>query len=428
MVQARKHSKYSPSQSELFINCPGSSNLRARVPALSSDEASEGDKAHAVFEHALTCGYASAFEAHLAHPELSQEILDEPGNEFYTSVDLAIDEVHRILAEHPGSELHVEQYVEPPTPETGGYSDVQIYARNEKTLYVIDYKHGVGVAKDAVGNTQLMQYGIGALHGSDAPIEEVVLMIIQPRAFHKDGPVRVATYTPGQLWEHWWVLDAAVAASKRPDAPLIPGPWCTEAFCDAVGNCPARQANAVAPLQAAGQPVTTVEQAVPSMLPDPVHLTADKIALICKHAPELRKWLKTCEDQAHTLLRLGVEVPGKKLVEAKDQRRYHGDKEDVATRLAAMIGCSVDMVYETKLPTITDAEKKVKKAYQDRAGKGGKKRAAEQAKRAFAQLTLKDTSGKLVMADEDDPRPAVTSEQKAKQGFQAITGLIPNQT
>jgi hypothetical protein len=69
---------------------------------------------------------------------------------------------------------------------------------------------------------------------------------------------------------------------------------------------------------------------------------------------------------------------------------------------------------------LTTAEKLVVEAFKKRAGPRGKRKAAEEAKRAFASLTLKQSSGKLTLANENDPRQAVSVN-----GFQQLPMIAP---
>lgn len=59
-------------------------------------------------------------------------------------------------------------------------------------LHVADYKHGVGIVVEVKDNPQCMYYACGVLEdlGLWSTVDEVVLHIVQPRAFHPDGPIR----------------------------------------------------------------------------------------------------------------------------------------------------------------------------------------------------------------------------------------------
>lgn len=429
MGQEREHREFSPSQAERFFACRGSNNLLRRVPARpSSPYAIEGTNAHEVLEAALANGVRDAKEAHENWSNLFFENLDDGANEFYLSIQIALDYVYAILDEHPDAQLWLERFVDPPLPaapgQAGGYCDIGIFIPSQRTLYVIDYKHGAGIAKAVKGNRQAMQYGAGFLYEDDAPIppeavDAVVLVIIQPRAFHEDGIVREYDTTPYELWEYLEELDEVVTDCKREDATLSPGPWCSETFCDARTVCPAREAASLAVANAGFKQIGQV--AAPG-LPVPSSLDMQRLGRIRFHAPMLRKWLDDVDAHCEELARSGFAVPGAKLVEAQARRKWYGTDDDVAKKLAAMMGeADTDKMFQKKLVNVTTAEKLVVEAYKKRVGRGRKKKAAEEARQAFAYLTLKQSSGNLVLVDEDDPRPAVN---KAQSTFTQIAGAL----
>ena len=121
------------------------------------------------------------------------------------------------------------------------------------------------------------------------------------------------------------------------------------------------------------------------------------------------------------LLRQGYDVPGFKLVEAQAKRKWYGDENQLAFKIAALAGTDVASVMDIKLIGITEAERMVVEAFKSRVGRGKKKQAAEDAKQAFALLTLKQSSGNLNVAPMDDPRPAAN---RAAAIFQGVGELV----
>lgn len=427
----RKHRRFSPSQSERVINCPGSANLLDRVPARpSSVYAIEGTNAHDVLEAALANNCRKAEEAHRDYSPLCMEDLNTPENQFYWSVQVAINHVYSILDENPGAVMYLERYVDPPIDsapgEAGGYCDIAIWVPSTRTLYIIDYKHGAGVAKGAKDNTQIRQYAGGFMFEENAKVDadsvdEVVLTIVQPRAFHEDGIIREHIVTPYEIWEYIDNYDASVLEALKDDAPLNPSKdpkgWCM--FCDAKTVCPAREAMAI---KAAGDQFTQIEQVTKPQLPNPANLDLERLGRVRQYAPMLRKFLDDVDAHCEELSRTGYKVPGCKLVEVQARRKYYGDEQDVAEKLAALIGCTTDDVMQKKLMTITQAEKEVIEAFKKRVGRSRKKQAAEDGKRSFAFLTLKQSSGNLTLVDDDDSRPAVN---RAVESFQNLAIAPP---
>lgn len=429
----REHRRFSPSQAERFTVCHGSTNLLKRVPARPDSEyAIEGTKAHEVLDAALANGIRDAKTAHRDYSSLCMEDLNTFDNMFYFAVNMALNYVYSILDEYPDAVLYNERFVNPPsevTPgETGGYCDIAIWVPSIRTLFIIDYKHGAGVAKDVKGNPQPMQYAGGFLYEENAvvPVEQVdtvVLAIVQPRAFHEDGPIREHEITPYELYEYLCWLDEQIAENLKDDAPLVPDDngkttdHCR--FCDANTVCPAREAKA---LTAVGSQFKTVQMVRKPDLPDVRGLDINRLAHIRMAAPMLRKFLDDVENHCYELAMGGHVIPGAKLVETQARRQYYGDEEDVAKKAAALAGVPVDDVMMKKLMPITSLEKVIVEAFKKRVGRGKKQQAAADARQAFAFLTLKQSSGNLKLVDEDDPAPAVN---RAVDSFQQIAGVLP---
>jgi hypothetical protein len=435
----RKHRRFSPSQAERFIACPGSTALLARTTSRSrSKYALQGDLAHEVLaaglkgqcenatqsiEASIYCG--GVFET-LYVDQLGINVID-----FKASINDALNYVWQLMddlnKEHGDAVMWVERYVDTPCytapGETGGFCDVAIYSAKARRLWVIDYKHGAGIAKAADGNPQVKQYAAGFLFEPGAAVDvatlnDVVLVIIQPRAFHPDGEIREAITTPSELADYLLELEDRVAASLAENAPLNPGiDQCR--FCDAAANCPAIEAQS---LKAANVAFSSVRDVRPPTLPDPATLDVDRLAYAKQTMPLLKMWMDRVNERAEQLLRSGVAIPGWKMVQSHARRQWFGEEADRANRLAALIGCEPTDLFETKFITITDAEKKIIESFKKRVARNKRKAAAEDASRMFAFFTTKETSDNLTLVSEDDPRPAVN---KAAMAFHDVALLPP---
>lgn len=433
----RQHAIYSPSNSERFFNCPGSINMIAKVPArASSSYSEEGTIAHAVLEAALQNGIEKVLPAILRTPYAFNPIC-KGYTDFHGSIqdalDYIYDKIEYLDLMYGDVVVEVERRVNPPShvapDEVYGYCDVTISSAKGGVLYVIDYKHGVGVIKAAEGNTQVKQYAAGVLYGPDsylrldaAAIHTVVLVIIQPRVFHRDGQIREHTTTPLEIVDYLVDMDLAIERTQERDAPLNPGmSWCQ--FCEARSSCPALARSAVAAiLNDANKDVQDLTQA---SLPNIKGLDVARMAFIVSMAPMIKQWLKGVIDHADELSRLGYNVPGFKRVATRAQRKYDFSKkpiDKVAEEIANLIGCPVsEVLKEPELLGIGDMENKIVDAFKARVGRGKKKQAAESAADMFSFFTVKESSGNTTLVPLDDSRPAV---DKAQAAFGSISGLI----
>lgn len=430
MHNERDHRIYSPSQSERFFLCPGSVNLLRRLPPREpSVYAKEGTIAHEILETGLRQGDRSSFAAHnhSAHRDTNFK------PDFLASINDALlyiwgllDEVY---AQDPKAVWFVETYVNPPIEaapnEAGGHCDIAVYSPLLKHLWVMDYKHGAGVAKAVIGNTQVKQYGAGFVFDEKSPIygqpvEKVTLVIIQPRAFHPDGDIREYDTTTAELFDYLMELEDRIEACQQVDAPLIPGvEQCR--FCDARSVCPALEAKSVALLNPAFQ---SMKDVTANKLPDPRTLDVQRLSYLKQMRPIIDSFFNSVDAHVDELIRMGQVVPGFKLVETHARREWYGDEEESVKKLSELIGQPVEHLYERKRKTLTEVEDMIVFAFKSRVGRSKRKQAAEDAKQMFAYFTIKKSSGTCTVVPEDDERPPVN---RALQSFEGIRNAVIDQ-
>lgn len=422
MAGERIHTRFSPSRSEQFFLCPGSVNLLARTPSRpTSPYAVGGDIAHAVLEAGLKNGCTNATQS-IELTEYGLGVLEEMYKEavpdiidFKASINDALDYVWELMnslnAQYGDAQMFVEVRVDPPISsapgEAAGFCDIAIYSAKARRLWVIDYKHGAGVTKSVVGNTQVKQYAAGFLYDDNAPVDKnnvdtVTLVIIQPRAFHPDGDIREYNTSPLELADYLIELDEQIAICMEPNAPLVPGvEQCR--FCDARSTCPAIEAKSLSVMR---EQFKTVRDLRAPALPDVKTLDPFRLGYIKQQMPLIYSWLNDVDKHIYELNMNGIHVPGTKLVEV-DAKREWFEKDELkrAEALAALIGCDQTDLYRVKFETITNTEKMIVDAFKRRVSKGRKKQAAEEAKQLFAYHTIKESSGNLTVVLDDDPRP-----------------------
>lgn len=441
---SREHRRFSPSQAERFFVCKGSTNFLATVPARpNSPYAVEGTTGHEVLEAGLANRCRTAIEAHEASMHFAVELDKDyggPYENFYMSINVALRYVWGIIEDNPGAIMWLESRVSPPVNnapgEADGFCDIVIWCPVSGVLYVIDYKHGAGITKSVIENKQLKQYGAGVVCAPEpvvpfADIENVTLVIVQPRAFHPDGMIREWDVTPWSLYEYLDELDEVIAENLDPRAPLVPddGGKTTDhcRFCDGNTLCPAREAKALAPLSTVSSKLIAIEDVRASLLPAPASLDIQKLARIRAHSALLKRWLKDVDNHVEELLRNGHAVPGAKLVEVMPRRKPYGDEHTFAAKAAALAGVPVEDLYTPpQLIGMPAIEALVVEAFKAKAPKGGKNKASEQAKRSFAFLTIKESSGNKTVVDETDPRPAVNRVSGLQQIAGAVRAPSPN--
>lgn len=387
----KAHADLSASSAYRWMVCPGSVQLSQGMPDKSSPYAREGTAAHTLMERSLSkkldphtwldteiaVPYKEDGYSKLDHVTVTEEMCD--------AVKVAVDEVWRRITD-PQDKLFLEQKFDlaplnPPGPMFGT-ADIVIWKPRDKKLIVIDLKYGAGVAVDATENSQLLFYGLGAVVALNVAPEEIELVIVQPRAYHKDGIVRPFHLNFETLRFFKRELFAAGAKTLLADAPLVAGDHCR--FCKAQAVCPAQRQLAV---ETAQSEFDAIDE--PSALPAPAVLSVEQLSRILAVAPTLQEWLRSVEQYLVNKLDRGEEVPGWKLVPKRASRKWK-DEGEVIDALTEM-GLEDDSLYVRKLVSPAQAEKALK---------------AIKVKPQLDELVERVSSGSNLVPD-SDPRPAL---------------------
>lgn len=307
-----KHSNLGASSAERWINCPGSVALIEKINPTRTETAyaAEGTLAHKMCEEYLAGKDLWELDILGATPEMIE------GAQLYAQV------IEERLAKD--GKLLVEQKIKLPyDSQAFGTSDALIH--NPDYLHVVDYKYGMKPV-EVENNSQLKFYGLGAYFllpkAKQKKIENIGTVVVQPRAFHEDGPIRCASYLTQDLL-NWGetVLKPAMEATRKPNAPIVAGDWCQ--FCPVFIHCPL---NGRLP---ASQDFI---EDTPATLPDVRELTPERIAGILTHASRVETWIDEVRKHAYALAVGGMEVPGFKLVNGRGSRSW-SDENAVIARL-----------------------------------------------------------------------------------------------
>lgn len=341
------HASFGASNSKRRMACPGSLKAEERFPDESSPFAELGTAAHELGEHCLENNIEDV--ALCIGGSFNDHIVDD---NMATAVQTYVNFVRATEAEEAPALLRLEQRfsledLDPPMPMFGT-SDCTIYGKETGNLWIIDYKHGQGVAVDVEDNAQLKYYALGAVLkiGNKAPINQVHTAIVQPRASHRDGSIRVYSYTKDEILDFGTDLIDAAHAALAPDAPLIAGDHCK--FCKAAGVCSALRGNALA----VAQDEFGVIKSVDDLTPEEIGAYMDKLPLI-------EEWIKSLRRYAHTMLEAGTSVPGFKLVEKRPTRRWKN--EDELLEWAASQNLEDEEIFDKKIKSPAQIEKVVGK-------------------------------------------------------------------
>lgn len=386
------HSQVGASSCERWWNCPGSVRLAASLPPQPvSAYAKDGTKAHALAEYALR----QNIDAFLASERYSLDcsVKDDIGvgisMEMVEAVQVYLDVIDEDILKYKmkKADLEIEKQFQliHIHPDARGTNDANLGVFLDR-LIVYDFKYGKGVAVEAEENKQMMYYALGALSGGDYDVVECV--IIQPRAIHRDGPIRRWALSKSDLLDFGQELKKRIVETQSASAALVCGDHCNKYFCPAIAVCPAVKSRV-------GEVAVGVFDEAPigvvRTLPSPENLTPAALKKLLDTVPIIDTWIKAVEDYALNLANNGGRVEGYKLVKKRSIRQWK-DEDVVLGKWPTYAGRVVtEVLSPTQLETVLKEKLEITK------------KAAGQ---LIEEFTYKPDTG-TVLVQESDPREAV---------------------
>lgn len=359
------HSRFGASGAHRWTVCTGSIQAQAGQPNESSEYAAEGTALHAVASQCLEQKQDAAewidrkffYEDHGEQKEIE---IDEDQAE---AVQTYLDTI-RQDQEARGGKLLVETRFQLAHlhPEFFGTCDCCAIG-TDNVLRVYDAKFGRGkivepwvqiADTDFAPNIQLGFYALGALRAlarvlETVDVQHVELVVIQPRAWHREGPVR--RHLCSRLGLESLADELVEKAREAETAPqLIAGDHCT--FCTASHSCVALRDLAMETAQ------MDFDDGAP---PNPVDLSPEDLAHVLDRADVLQTFISAVRARAHALVDSGrIEIPGWGLKTTQGHRKW-GDEAATAAALCFDFGLDESSIYSQKLLSPAQVEKKLPK-------------------------------------------------------------------
>lgn len=304
------HSPIPPSSSARRVQCPRSTTLEAQFPETEvSPEAAAGTASHWAAAEQLAgrlCDVGQIADNGI--------VLDD---EMLKGADLFFDDVVKTLAPfglRPEQGL-IERRVEIPRvhPQSWGTPDYAILIDGHpRRLLLWDYKFGHRVV-EAFENWQLAEYIAGITQGLDdlaAPVE-ITATIVQPRGYHRDGPVRRWHTSLLALRAQITIASNAAHAALGPDPAARVGPECRD--CRGRHACEALQRAGFAAMDQA----TAITPAV--LTPAAAGL---ELRLVRQALARLQARQSGLESQVNAQLRAGQAVPGWRIESSAGREKW----------------------------------------------------------------------------------------------------------
>jgi len=181
-----------------------------------------------------------------------------------------------------------------------GTPDMWLYNSGTQDLYIWDYKFGYLVV-EAFENWQGINYAAGIIDelGLDGQSITIHIRIVQPRGFHRDGPIREWTLSSFDLQGYVNTLAINARTALGPDATLHTGSHCR--YCQARHACPEALKAGIGMYEMSAAPV-------------PVDLSPEalgvQLSIITRAAEQIKALQSGYEEQVKALQKSGVVIPG----------------------------------------------------------------------------------------------------------------------
>lgn len=229
------HAVISPSSLARLVQCPGSLKLCAPYADVETEASREGTAAHEVAMLYAMAG--SGVPAGIEVPKLGDTVLGVRVDQEMVAGAKMYAEALEGFAGNPEQTITIKR-IHPTL--CFGTPDFWQYSKNTKTLRITDYKYGHGYV-EVFENYQLAAYAAGILdmlaeRGELLEFETIVeFMIVQPRCYSADSPVRTWTTSGGNLRHLINTASAAAEDALGPNPRTLTGAECLH--CDARANC-----------------------------------------------------------------------------------------------------------------------------------------------------------------------------------------------
>ena len=285
--------------------CPGYWRIVETLPKPEmTDEQREGIAAHEILEYMLKGSHQwSDFEGGTAKSNV-------PFTAAQYDAALVAAEVIKSV---PGN-LTVEVPLKC-IGEASGFCDAVVVSNDWETLSIFEFKNGRRAVEEFM-NWQMLNYLYGVLNTPGVKrnadkIKKFDLYIIQPNAYHNDGPVRKWSLSPVRLKPTLEGLIERSEEALKDDAPLRAGDHCLD--CPGLSKCEAALNRGLDLLNAVTQP-------------HPIDMPPEAIGLMLSFAKKGRKILEELESawtgELEAIVKSGKSVPGWGMVESLGHRKW----------------------------------------------------------------------------------------------------------
>ena len=333
-----EHSRLQPSSAHRWVPCPGSVPLEAQYPEEDGLEAQEGHAAHWLAAEMIQRGPGGAPVLVEVAPNgvpITEEMRDlvpvYVSDVLATKAKFGTRAVNQIEHRIHATSVH---------PDNWGTADDVLYCNDTARIVIWDFKWGHGFV-EVFENWQLLNYLAGVLdqleHSGHADYE-VTLRIVQPRSYHREGPIREWSFKASAARDYIRQLNASANEALGNDPSTVPGPHCKR--CNARHACKANQAVALDVVDSSSD--STPHDLPPSAL-------GRELSVLTRAREMLESRITGLQAQAEAEIRKGTQVPGWAIEHTVGREAWSVTAEEVAT-LGDMLGVKLSKGPEVVTP------------------------------------------------------------------------------
>lgn len=371
------HALLAPSSASTWVKCPGSVILRATGGIeTGTPEAEDGQAAHELAEMAAFPLTNEQIDGHVGGTASNGVIYTQEmaeGAKLYRDV---LEEHHAFNS----GNLALEEHLDMPDihQECNGTPDSNWALANH--IYICDFKFGHGIV-DVFENWQLMCYASGVLskyniNGHQDQHTKVTMLIVQPRSFSAEGPVREWTVTASDLRGYFNQLRTAAETALGHEPVVKSGLQCR--YCLGRHACESAR-------QAAVKAVEIINVATPTPLTN--EALAVELPALDNAMKQLQYRRDALLEEAENRIGKGQNIPGLARQPIQGQRKWDGELKTVLS-LGKMVGANLQKDPEPVTPA--EAERRLKKCGLS----------AKDASAMVAPMTTRPSSGFKVVIDD----------------------------
>lgn len=344
------HSPLGASTYKRWKNCPGSVALCKTMPASPpSSYAAEGTKAHEIAALYLENLFRTGRDCLNAITEMEEHCLEYARTIFNDGHGLG---PRGYWIEHRFDLSHIH-------PGMFGTADAVVYYPAFGRLMVYDFKYGAGVPVEIVdengnGNEQLLYYALGALETLNLKVQEVEIVIVQPRCPHPKGSIRRLRLDVSTFIDFAADLKDAAERTESSETVYVPGDHCR--WCPAAGVCPSLHSKAV----------TVAKHEFSREVP----YNPQDLAKVLDWLPVLESWIDQVRNFAYGESLHGRPPPGWKVVAKRASRKWRDEEEAISTlyKICDAEDMNKDVIFDFKLKSPAQIEKLLPKHLKEKWG------------------------------------------------------------